>query len=68
MNGNLIKAKMTELGLTQTETAKSIGISTSRFNAKLNGTGGAEFSLPDIIALKKLLGLNAQQVDDIFLS
>ena len=68
MNANLIKAKMAELGLTQTETAAAIGISVSRFNAKLNGTRGAEFSLPDIIALKKVLTLDAQQIDDIFLS
>lgn len=68
MNGNLIRARMAELGMTQAETAKAMGISLSRFNAKLNGTNDAEFSLPDIIALKNVLGFSLQDIDDIFLS
>ena len=68
MNANLIRAKMAELGLTQAATASAMGISLSRFNAKLNGTGDAEFSLPDIIALKRVLNLDAEQIDKIFLS
>lgn len=68
MNGNLIRAKMAELSMTQRDTAKAIGISLSRFNAKLNGTNGAEFTLPDIIALKKALNLSPQQIDEIFLN
>lgn len=68
MNSNLIRAKMAELGLTQAATAAAMGISLSRFNAKLNGTGDAEFSLPDIIALKRVLNLDADQIDKIFLS
>lgn len=67
VNGNLIRAKMAELGMTQADTAREIGISLSRFNAKLNGTGDAEFSLPDVIALKNVLRLSPQQVDEIFL-
>lgn len=67
LNANLIRAKMAEIGVNQAETAKNMGISLSRFNAKLNGTNGAEFSLSDVIALKRVLGLDAQQIDEIFL-
>ena len=67
LNANLIRAKMAELGMNQAETAQKMGISLSRFNAKLNGTNDAEFTLNDVIALKRVLGLNAQQIDDIFL-
>ena len=54
--------------MTQKTTADAANISLSRFNAKLNGTNGAQFSLSDIRALKKVLDLSAQQIDDIFLS
>ena len=68
MNGNLIRARIAELGLTQEKTAVAANISLSRFNAKLNGTNGAQFSLKDIRALKKVLDLSPQQIDDIFLN
>ena len=68
MNARLIKARIAELGMTQKTTADAANISLSRFNAKLNGTNGAQFSLKDILALKKVLDLSAQQIDDIFLN
>lgn len=68
MNANLIRARIAELGMTQKKTASAANMSLSRFNAKLNGTNGAQFSLKDIRALKEVLDLSAQQIDDIFLS
>lgn len=67
MNANLLKGKMAEYGMTQEDVAKKIGISLSRFNAKLNETGGAEFSLGEVIALVKLFNLSSRQRDQIFL-
>jgi len=67
MNSNILKGKMRECSLTQQEVADKIGVSLSRFNAKLNGTGGAEFSLGEAQALRRLLGLTVEQVDEIFL-
>ena len=66
MNANLLKGKMVEQGMTQEEVAKKIGISLSRFNAKLNETGGAEFSLGEAKSLIELFCLSPKQVDQIF--
>lgn len=66
MNANLLKGKMMEQGMTQEEVAKKIGISLSRFNAKLNETGGAEFSLREAKSLIELFRLSPKQVDQIF--
>ena len=52
--------------MTQEEVAKRIGISLSRFNAKLNETGGAEFSLGEAKSLVELFHLSPKQVDQIF--
>ena len=67
MNSNMLKGKMRECSLTQQEVAEKIGVSLSRFNAKLNGTKGAEFSLGEAQALRRLLGLTADQMEEIFL-
>ena len=66
MNGALLKGKIREKSLTQKDVADKIGISLSRFNAKLNNSGGAEFSLGEVRAIKNLLKLNSEQVDLIF--
>lgn len=66
MNANLLKGKMMEQGMTQEEVAKKIGISLSRFNAKLNETGGAEFSLGELKSLVELFRLTPKQLDQIF--
>ena len=68
MNTNLLKGKLKERGLTQENAAGQIGVSLSRFNAKLNSRGGAEFSLGELQALKSILALTARQVDQIFFS
>lgn len=66
MNVNLLKGKIKEHALTQGEVAEKMGVSLSRFNAKLNGRGGAEFSLGELQALKSILALTSRQVDQIF--
>lgn len=66
MNTNLLKGKMRENALTQEDMARKMGISLSRFNAKLNERGGAEFSLGELQTLKSILSLTSKQVDQIF--
>ena len=57
---------MMEQGMTQEEVAKKIGLSLSRFNAELNETGVAEFSLGEAKSLIELFRLSPKQVDQIF--
>lgn len=66
MNSALLKGEIRAKSMTQEDVAAEIGISLSRFNAKLNNTGGAEFSLGEVRALKELLSLDAEQMDVIF--
>ena len=66
MNTNLLKGKMRENALRQEDMAAKMGISLSRFNAKLNERGGAEFDLGELQALKRILSLTPKQVDQIF--
>lgn len=68
MNKDLLKGIIRGLGMTQDDVAVKMGISLSRFNAKINGSGGAEFSLGETRSLKTILGLSSEQVDQIFLS
>lgn len=41
MNVNMLKGKIKENDMTQEDVANKIGLSLSRFNAKLNETGGS---------------------------
>lgn len=66
MNSNLLKGKFKEFGMTQADVANKIGLSLSRFNAKLNENDGAEFSLGEARSLKELFSLTTEQVDEIF--
>lgn len=66
MNSALLKGKLRAKSMTQEDAAMKIGISLSRFNAKLNNTGGAEFSLGEVRALKSLLELDADDVNSLF--
>lgn len=68
MNTNLLKSELTKLGYTQAAAAQAIGISLSRFNAKLNNADGAEFSLGEVRTMKDLFGLSSEQIDHIFFS
>lgn len=66
MNSVLLKGKIRAKGVTQGEIATKIGLSLSRFNAKLNNTSGAEFSLGEVRALKTVLSLDSDEVESIF--
>lgn len=66
MNADLLKGKLRERAMTQADIAPQIGLSLSRFNAKLNGTGGAEFSLGEVRAIKIVLKLDTAQTEQIF--
>ncbi|MBQ1577309.1 MAG: hypothetical protein IIZ83_10135, partial [Oscillospiraceae bacterium] len=59
--------KLREHGLTQDDGARISGMSRSRFNAKVNGTGGAEFKLGEIVALKNGIPLTLDEASAIFL-
>lgn len=66
MNSALLKGEIRARSMTQEYVASKIGVSLSRFNAKLNNTGGAEFSLGEVRAIKSLLCLDHETVDTIF--
>ena len=66
MNSALLKGKMKENSMTQGQLADKVGISLSRFNAKLNKTSGAEFTLGEVLAIKRVLNLDSEMVDRIF--
>lgn len=66
MNKDLLKGEIRAKAMTQDVVAERIGVSRSRFNAKLNGHKGAEFTLGEVRAMKKLLYLSKDQVDEIF--
>ena len=66
VNINMLKGKIKENDMTQEDVANKIGLSLSRFNAQLNETGGAEFSLGEVQSMKQLFKLEPEQVDQIF--
>ena len=45
---------------------EAIGLSVQRMNAKINSTGGAEFTMSEIRAIKIRYGLKSEEIDDIF--
>ena len=53
-------------GDTQGKLANGIGISVQRINAKINETGGAEFTQGEIQKIKKLYNLTNDEVTAIF--
>ena len=67
MNKDLLKGLIRASGKTQAKISSELGISLSRFNAKINETHGAEFSLSEARELKKILGLSVFQFEQIFL-
>jgi hypothetical protein len=54
--------------MSQQDVASKIGVSLSRFNAKLNNTDGAQFTLREVKDMRVLLDLTPEQVDQIFFS
>ena len=66
MNKQKLVGIMYENGDTQTTLANAIGISVQRLNAKINGTGGAEFNQGEIQRIKDRYSLKSEEIDDIF--
>lgn len=66
MNKNKFVSKYKLFGDTQEMLADAIGISVQRLNAKINRTGGAEFTMSEIRAIKIRYDLKAEEVDEIF--
>ena len=66
MNKNELVSKMKKHGDRNEDLAKYIGISPQRFSAKLNGTGGAEFTQGEICKVKEKYNLTSEEVDAIF--
>lgn len=68
MKCDLLKGAIRAKAMTQGDVARGIGVSLSRFNAKLNETDGAEFSVGEVRSIKDFLNLSVEQVDEIFFS
>ena len=66
MNKNMLISKMKLFGDRQEDLAEFIGLSLSRFNAKLNETNNAQFTKFEIQKIKEKYNLTAEEVDAIF--
>lgn len=66
MSKNNFVAMYKKHGDTQESLAEAIGISVQRLNAKINQTGGAEFTMSEIRAIKIRYNLTAAELDEIF--
>lgn len=66
MNKPLLESKMKLKGDRQEDLANYLDISLSRLNAKINETGGAEFTQGEIQRIKERYNLNSDEVDAIF--
>lgn len=68
MNKPLLKAAMAEFGDTQKSLSSAMGISLSRFNAKLNERDGAAFTQTEMAFIIKRYGLSNDRAMRIFFS
>ena len=66
MNSRLLKSYIVRFDGTQEKLAEAMSISLSRLNAKINGTGGADFSQGEIAFIKNRYKLSNREVCDIF--
>lgn len=66
MNTPLLKAHMTLYGDTQESLAHAVKLSRNRFNAKLNGVKGAQFTLDEINEIATRYSLSKDEVFSIF--
>lgn len=68
MNKLLLKSHMAKRGDTQAVLAEAMGLSLSRLNAKINGTGGAEFTQTEIAFISERYKLSGSETMRIFLA
>lgn len=66
MNVKQLKSHMALKGDTQQTLADAIDMSRSRLNAKIHGTGGAEFSLREMRRMADHYGLSAEEAGRLF--
>jgi DNA-binding transcriptional regulator YiaG len=66
MNVQMLKGLIVANDKNQETLAKAMGLSLSRFNAKLHEQGGAEFSKSEIEFIRNRYKLSRKQVMDIF--
>lgn len=66
MNKLKLTGIMRGSGDTQEILAEAIGISLQRLNAKINETGGAEFTQGEIQCIKERYNLSPEDIDEIF--
>jgi hypothetical protein len=66
MNKNVLVSKMKKFGDRNEDLAKYIGISPQRFSAKLNGTGGADFTRSEVSKIAIKYHLTPEEVYLIF--
>ena len=68
MNKNQLRSFMALNGDNDGKLAEYLGLSRSRFSAKINETGGAEFNQGEISKIKQRYNLTADEIDSIFFS
>lgn len=66
MNKLLLKSIMVKHGDTQAKLAAAMGISESRFNAKINSRDGAEFMSSEMNFIKDRYNLSANEASAVF--
>lgn len=66
MNKNLLRSKMVLFGDTNETLAAALGISPQRLSAKINSTGGAEFTQGEINTIMRRYNLPFQELVNIF--
>lgn len=66
VNSRLLKSFIVRYDKTQENLAEAMGISLSRLNAKINGTGGADFSQSEIAFIRERYNLSNREVCDVF--
>lgn len=64
MKSNLLKAERIKLGMTQKEISSLLNIDNATFSKKENGI--IDFKASEINALKQILKLSPQVIDEIF--
>lgn len=66
MNTNLLKSYIVRYDGTQQKLADAMGLSLSRLNAKINGTGNADFTQSEVAFIRTRYKLSNKDVCDIF--
>lgn len=64
MKSNLLKSERVKLGITQKKVCEKLKIDVSTYSKKENGV--IEFKASEIRALKNILKLTPEKIDDIF--